>query len=273
MRLLKVSKMSKISVVIVTYNNQNEIDNCLKSIFNKTSEVEIIIVDSDSKDDTRVLIKKYKNKVKLIELQENLGFGKACNLGVKKATGEYLIFLNPDTVILEKDFFASLATYLELNIEYGLIGPRIVNRDKTIQKSVRHLPTALGAFKEYILGQKGAYDFYQPVCQSLCEVESLVGACIVIKKDVFEKLGGFDNKYFMYFEDLELCRSIRKTGLKVGYLPNLEIEHTVGASGFGSPTLNFARKSAKKYFGLFQYYLIEIILTPRRILNKIRVSL
>lgn len=262
--------MSKISVIIVTYNNQNEINDCLKSIFNKTSDVEIIIVDNNSKDKTRGLIKTFGNKIKLIELKDNLGFGKACNLGAENSTGEYLVFLNPDTIILEKDFFTKFANSLEQNKDYGLIGPRIVNHGKITQKSVRNLPTAVGAFKEYILGQKGVYDFYLPDCQNLCEVESIVGACIAIKKNIFEKLGGFDNKYFMYFEDLELCRSIRKIGLKVGYLPNLEIEHKIGASGFGSPTSSFARTSAKKYFGLFQYYLIEIILMPRRIINKIK---
>lgn len=261
--------MLKISVIIVTYNNQAEINDCLNSIFSKTSDAEIIIVDNNSKDDTKRLIKIYGNKIKLVELKDNLGFGIACNLGAENSTGEYLVFLNPDTIILESDFFIKLVNSLEQNKDYGLIGPRIVNHNKVIQNSVRNLPTVVGAFKEYILGQKGAYDFYLPACQSLCEVESLVGACIVIKKDVFEKLGGFDNKYFMYFEDLELCRSIRKIDLKVGYLPNLEIEHKIGASGFRSPTSNFARTSAKKYFGLFRYYLIEIILMPLRIKNKI----
>lgn len=262
--------MQKISVVIVTYNNQNEINDCLKSILNKNSNTEIVIVDNNSKDNTRSLIKTFGNKIKLIELKENLGFGKACNLGVENSTGEYLVFLNPDTIILESDFFIKLVNSLEQNKDYGLIGPRIVNHDKVIQNSVRNLPTAVGAFKEYILGQKGAYDFYQPICQSLCEVESLVGACVVIKKDIFYQLGEFNKKYFMYFEDLELCRLVRKNGLKVGYLPNLKIEHKIGASGFGSPTSSFARASAKKYFGLFQYYLIEIILMPRRIINKIK---
>lgn len=265
--------MQKISVIIVTYNNQNEINDCLKSVFNKNSDVEIIVVDNNSKDDTKHLIKTFKDKIKLIELKENLGFGKACNLGAKNSIGEYLIFLNPDTIILGKDFFVKLASCLEQNKEYGLIGPAIVNHDKLIQESVRNLPDVSGAFKEYILGQTGAYDFYLPACQNLCEVESLVGACMIIRKDIFEKLGGFDNKYFMYFEDLELCKSVRRIGLKVGYLPNLEIEHKVGASGFGKPTSSFARISAKKYFGSFQYYLIEIILTPRRIINKIKKTL
>lgn len=262
--------MQKISVVIVTYNNQNEINDCLKSIFNKTSDVEITVVDSNSKDNTKSLIKTYGNKIKLIELQENIGFGKACNLGAESSTGEYLVFLNPDTTILEKDFFVRLVNCMEQHKDYGLIGPRIVNHDKVTQKSVRNLPTALRAFGEYILGQKGAYDFYQPNCQNLCEVESIVGACVVVRRDIFYRLEGFDKKYFMYFEDLELCRLVRKNGLKVGYLPNLKIEHKIGASGFGSPTSGFAKTSAKKYFGLFQYYLIEIILMPRRILNKIK---
>lgn len=261
--------MQKISVIIVTYNNQNEIKECVKSILNKTSDTEIIIVDNDSKDDTRHLIKTFENKVKLIESKENLGFGKACNLGVENSTGEHLVFLNPDTLILEKDSFDKLANSLEQNIDYGLVGPRIVSRDGVIQNSVRTLPTVAGAFKEYILGQKGAYDFYLPACQNLCEVESVVGACMIIKKDIFEELGGFDRKYFMYFEDIELCKKVRSLGLRVGFLPEVAIEHAIGKSGVNQKTNVFLHESAKKYHGFLSYHLLQLIFYYQRLKNKI----
>jgi N-acetylglucosaminyl-diphospho-decaprenol L-rhamnosyltransferase len=262
--------MLKISIIIVTYNNEKEIKICIESILLSNSDLEILIVDNYSNDKTLQILKTFGNKIKIIESGKNLGFGKASNLGAKEANGEYLIFLNPDTKNIANNFFEKLVTYLEKNFSYGLISPAIINSEKKIVKSVRKLPTAFGAFREYILGQKGAYDFYQPSYDGLCAVECIVGACIAIKKDFFNKLGGFNEKYFMYFEDIELCREINKAGFKIGYLPNLQIEHVVGASGFGQPTSSFAKTSSRKYHGFFEYYLIELILIIVRVKNKIK---
>lgn len=261
--------MSKITVITVTYNSQRTIESCLSSIIKYSFESEIIVVDNGSTDSTLELVRTFGRKVKIINAGKNLGFSKANNLGAKEAEGNYLVFLNPDTRILKAQDLERLQKILEENPEYGVLGPKLIYPDNTPQPRVRNLPTPFRAFKEYILGMKGAYDFYEPEGQGLCEVESVIGACMIISKELFFRVGGFDEKYFMYYEDLELCRSVRRMGFKVGYIPEITVEHAEGKSGVNQKTAELLRTSAKKYFGS-AYYFIELILTPRRILNKVR---
>lgn len=170
-----------------------------------------------------------------------------------------MVFLNPDTKILETNSLNKLIQKLKQNPEYGLAGPKLVYPDKKIQKSVRRLPTLWGAINEYLFGIKGAYDFYLPLCQNFCEVESVVGACIAIKKTVFKMVGGWDERYFLYFEDVQLCFNIRKLGLKIGYAPDVVVEHSVGVSGKNQNTKELSLQSSRLYFGALRFTLIEYI--------------
>ncbi len=244
-------------VIIVTYNNEKTIKDCLDSVLNK-SKVSITVVDNASTDKTCLVVESYGDKVKLIKQSENLGFSKSNNIAVKDSKEDVLIFLNPDTKALG-DKLKELVKVL-IGSGYGLIGPKLVYKNGEIQKSVRNLPTIFGAINEYILGVKGAYDFYEPLGEDLCEVESVVGACMVIKRDLFLKIGGFDEKFFLYYEDLELCRQIRNKGFKIGYFPKILVTHLVGQSGEGQKTANYNLESAKKYHGFLEFYLIQLIL-------------
>lgn len=252
--------MDKISIIIVTFNSAKTIKICLDSIIKFSSDYEIIIVDNNSEDSTCEIIQHFGKRIKLIKAGANLGFAKANNLGVKSASEEYLIFLNPDTRILEKDSLDKLKLNLQINPEYGLIGPKLIYPDGSIQPRVRNLPTVFRALKEYIFGEKNEYDFYSPDCETLCEVESIIGACFIIKKELFKKVGGFNDKYFMYFEDLELCKEVRALGLKIGYLPDVTIEHAEGKSGVNQKTFQMLQTSAKQYHGLVSYFLIQTII-------------
>lgn len=255
-----MSQGKDISIIIVTYNNKKTIKSCIDSVLKYTPGCEIIVVDNASKDNTVKLVKRYKQKVMVVKSNTNLGFSKGNNLGVRYTTCEYLVFLNPDTEVEEKEAFTKMKDVLEKNKNFGLIGPRFVYPDGSSQYTVRNMPTISAAFKQYILKVKGAYDFYDPNCVDLCEVESVVGACMIIKKDIFLKVGGFDEKYFLYYEDLDLCRKIRENGLKIGYLPSVNIKHILGASGTGNKTYQLLKESAKKYHGLFSYLIIRFIL-------------
>lgn len=250
----------KISVIIVTFNNQRTIKDCLSSVLHLSGHLEIIVVDNSSADQTVEIIKSFGQKVKLIEPGTNLGFAKANNLGAKNAHGDYFIFLNPDTRIFKKGDLEKLAEVLQENPDYGLVGPKLIYPDGKIQAKARNLPTVKRAFEEYVLGRKGAYDFYQPRSSSLTEVESLTGACMVINKELFQMVGDFNEKYFMYFEDLALCQTIRKKGFKIGYDPEVVVEHAEGVSGASVKTHDFLHTSAKKYHGYPNYWLIQGII-------------
>lgn len=252
--------MNETSIIIVTFNSARTIRGCLNSVVRYSPDAEIIVVDNNSEDQTINIMKGFGNKVKLINAGVNLGFAKANNLGVKSARGDYLIFLNPDTKILDKNSLEKLKISLEINPEYGIIGPKLIYPDGTSQNRARNLPTIVRAFSEYFLNKKGEYDFYSPDCKSLCEVESIIGACIIIKKELFKKIGGFDEKYFMYYEDLDLCRSVRALGFKVGFLPEITIEHAEGKSGINQKTSQMLNESAQKYHSLIEYFLIQLIL-------------
>lgn len=256
-----------VSVIIVTFNSGQTIKKCLESIFKDAPGSEVLVVDNNSQDKTVEEIKKFKKKVILIEPSENLGFARACNLAAKQANGDFLLFLNPDAYFIKEQSVEKLVQALSENDDYGPVGPKLILPNGKVQKSVRNLPTVFGAFLEYILGLSGKYDFYQPNCTSLCKVESVVGACILIKKNVFKRVGGFDEKYFLYFEDLELCRSVKKSGLKVGYLPKVEVGHVVGVSGKNQKTLDLLCYSSKKYHGLISFYIIEFIIRLGRFLH------
>ena len=255
-----------LSVVIVSYNSHQTIESCLRSIFKYTSEVEVIVVDNASRDQTKKDIRKFGSQVCLIESEQNLGFARANNLGVKQTHGEFIVFLNPDTRLLHRGSLEKLRDVLAANPDFGIIGPRLLCGDGSIQKSVRNLPTLQGAFREYILKQKNSYDFYLPKCVDLCEVESVVGACMMTRREVFEKVGGFEEKYFLYFEDLELCKTLRSLGLKVGFVPQVEIEHIMGVSGVNQETFSLLQDSAKKYHGLLFYYLIQTVIRLGRLI-------
>lgn len=261
---------SEITVIIVTYNSENTIKECLRSVMNDSSKCEIIVADNHSQDKTREVVREFGGHITLIESMENLGFAKANNLAFSRVQTYFVVFLNPDSRLMGTDVLSKMKEAMINNSQFGLIGPKIVYPDGKIQKTVRNLPTIMGAFKEYILGIKGAYDFYQPKSEYLSEVESVVGACMMIKKDLFKELGGFDERFFLYFEDLQLCKEVRNKELKVGFLPQVCVEHVVGASGEGESTSLRAITSAKIYHGLINYFLIQLILTPRRVMNKLK---
>jgi N-acetylglucosaminyl-diphospho-decaprenol L-rhamnosyltransferase len=255
--------MVSTSVIIVTFNNEATIKKCVDSINSKNPGCEIIVVDNNSIDKTAEIIRQIKN-VKLLNQDTNLGFSKGVNIGAKESSGDYLVLINPDTELKTKDGLTELVTILEDNPEYAVIGPKFANTNGSIQPSVRNFPTIINAVKEYVFKIKGSYDFYLPKCDSLCSVETVYGACIVIKKDIYQKFKGLDEKFFMYYEEIDLCRKIKNLGLKVGYEPTVEIIHEVGHSGKGQKTGAILVESAKKYHGLLEFYMIQLILRLSR---------
>lgn len=257
----------KVSVITVTYNNEKNIGKYLNSLFdNLPDSTEVIIVDNNSADKTVDKIKT-KEEVKLIKNDHNLGFAKANNQAAGEASGEYLFFLNPDTEV-KSGSIEKLLKFLERNKEVGIVAPKLMQPDGKIQPSVRKLPTIWGAVKEYYLGIKNSYEAYIPRGEDPVEVESVVGGAMLIQKDLFLKLGGFSEKYFMYFEDLELCKKVKAFGFKVYYLPEVKIIHQVGAS-ISPNKLKWIKQSQKIYFGEKSSFVLDLIFRIRQVFNKI----
>ncbi|MBK9272192.1 MAG: glycosyltransferase [Saprospiraceae bacterium] len=242
----------KLSIIIVSYNVRFFLEEAIASAFRAAEgiESEIIVVDNASADDSCEMIRTLFPKVKLIESDLNLGFGKANNLGLKIATGEYILFLNPDTIVAG-DALQICLSYLEEHPEYGACGVRMLDGSgKILPESKRGFPTPwvsfckmLGLhklfphsklFNGYYLGHL-SYEENQ-------DIEVLSGAFIFVRKKVLDQIGGFDEKYFMYGEDIDLSTRILRSGCKIAYLSNARIVHYKGES---------TKKSSLSYFKSF----------------------
>lgn len=260
----------RVSVISVSYNNEDSIENFISSVQKNISENdELIIVDNHSSDLTVEKISKFKN-VKLVLSDKNLGFSKGNNLGVKAAKGQYLFFLNPDT-FLDKPILDELIDFYE-DRNAGLIGPKLTLPNGKIQPSVRNLPTFWGAFQEYILGIKRKFSQYAPEIVYPQEVGAVYGAAMLINKELFEKIKGFDERYFLYYEDIDLCRKIKKVGKKVYYFPGVFIKHAVGGSKSDLDRALINRESLYIYHGLVEGLALNLIFLIARLRHKLNLG-
>lgn len=263
--------MSKsLSIVIVTYNSAGDIISCLSSISkNIRFQYEIIIIDNNSFDSTVKKIRDSGFKITILPQEKNLGFSKANNLGAKVAKGDYLLFLNPDTEIIDGSVDKMISFMQEH--KKSIVAPKLIMEDGQSQPSVRKLPTLWGAIKEYFLGKKYSYEAYVPLGEKSIEVESVVGAAMLIEKAVFEEVGCFNEQYQLYFEDFDLCRSIKKLGLKIFYLPNVLIKHKIGASSTTNPnSLKLLEKSSSIYHGKFRAFVLHWIIKSSQLFHGLK---
>lgn len=265
----------KTSVLIVSYNTKDLLKKCLASLhsqFSDSPQFEVIVVDNASSDDTVGMLHEAFPWVTVIANQENCGFGKANNQAYAQATGEYIFLLNPDTTV-EGGAIKILVDFLTAHPKAGLVAPRLLFPDGTIQPSCFALPTLLGAFAQYFLNKKDAYDKYYPLSNEPKLVEAVVGAAMLLNRPTIQKLGKlFDEKFYFYYEDIDLCRRIGEMGLQIFYLPQAKVFHYHGAatSQRGSWSYEQNQRSAKIYFGALQYFLVTQILKYGQKWQKVR---
>lgn len=253
-----------ISIIIVNYNTKDLIVDCVKSI-NKDgpNDAEIIVVDNNSTDGSVEAIKKLKG-IKTIFNDSNTGFAYANNQGIKIAKGKYVFLLNSDTY-LTKGSLEDLMKFADEHDDAGVVGPRLLNKDKTLQYSCFRFPTITNAIKQYWFGKKGLFDKYVPGLDKPYQVDAVVGAAFLMTPKALEKVGGLDERYFFYFEDLAYCKRIHEEGLKVYYYPKPKIVHYHGASIKKVESEDAGRwkrmiPSSKIYHGLFKHYLLTFIM-------------
>ena len=263
-----------ISVIIVSYNTSKLTEECIKSVSacTGTLNVEVLLVDNDSSDGTVANIKNIKDiSLNIIENKENLGFAKAVNIGISKASGKYILLLNSDTRV-KKGVFEKLIELAEGKENIAVVIPRLLNEDGSVQGSVFRFPTVGKALKQYWLGDTGLLDKYIPKGNKPKEVEAASMAAFLITPKCIDEVGILDERYFMYFEDIDYCRRIDRHGLKVYYHPLAEVIHLHGASGreLASDDTQWRRliPGSKIYHGLVQHYLINFIIWSGQKLRK-----
>lgn len=244
-----------VSVIIVNYNTERLLRNCLKSISDMTKGVvyEVIVVDNNSSDTSVSMIRRDFPFVKLIESTKNLGFGRANNLGALKASGSFLFFLNSDTE-LRNDTISILHTYMREHTDCGIAGGNLVDVNGTpIHSYSMRLPSEWTELERFCpklsLRLQGKNAFYNH-SGKVIDVGYITGADLMISNALFKSAGGFDPDFFMYYEETELTSRIRNLGYSARCVPDAVITHIKGASlEFIDDVKSIVYESKYRYLG------------------------
>ena len=259
--------MIPLSIIIVSFNTKEIIKKCLLSIkanFDKYPiDYEVIVVDNDSHDGTGEFLLDLEKKQKNLHIflnKANLGFGKANNIGLKKSKGKYILYLNSDAIITDIDF-RDLIRVMEMENNIGALTIKVVLSNGEIDPaSHRGFPTLWNSFT-YFSGLERLF-FYTPLLNKIFggyhlvnlnlnnihQVDVITGAFLLSKKEILDKIGGFDEDYFAYGEDIEMAFQIKKLGYKIIYYPLWKVLHLKSVSGLKKKGNEVVRKRTSAHF-------------------------
>jgi GT2 family glycosyltransferase len=247
-----------ISVIIVSFNTCNILRRCLQTLLKKASAVqfETIVVDNASQDDSADMVEREFPQVTLIRSPINLGFAAANNLAFQQATGEFIVLLNSDAFLTEEALSLSLQLMRD-NPNIGIGGARLIGRDNSWQPSARMFPNLLNHFLTLSgLAYKypkskffGRFDRTWANPNLAAEVDWVPGAYSIIRHDVLKQVNYFDEKFFLYYEEVDLCRRIQQAGYAVWYFPDVVVVHIGGES---SKTLRLNMSDSGSQISLWQ---------------------
>ena len=257
--------------------------------------IELIIVDNGSTDDTISMLQAEFPAVKLIQNSQNEGFAKPSNQALRLSQGQYLLVLNPDTIVLP-GALNKLVQYMMEHPEVGICGPKVLNRDGTLQKACKRGVSRPWAAFSYFTGLSslfphsklfGGYLLNYLDEDQVHEVDGISGSCMLIRRQVIQQIGYFDERFFAYQEDADFCFQAQKAGWKVIYLPTAQVIHFGGQGGsrvqpyrsiyewHRSYYLYYRKNLAADYFFLFNwffYFLMGVKLAIALIANAFRTN-
>jgi len=243
----KMIASKKLSILIVNFASASHLENCIASIYRKFGDFlswEVIIINNDKEDISKLSID-FSN-VKILNNNGNVGFGSGINMGAKEACGEFLLTLNPDTEIISENIKSVLDEFSK-DEKIGVISGKTMSKKGAIE------PWSVGkelTFLDLILNNIG-FSRSRNIWNSCKKIECdwATGTALFIKKNLFDKLGGFDENFFMYFEDMDLCKRVRNSGKKIIFFPEFEIYHSGGKS------YNNKILQKRHYYDSMEYYL------------------
>lgn len=231
----------KLSIIIVSYNTKKLLADCINSIESSLQKLkyEIIVVDNCSSDGSVDLLKSQFQKVKIIENNYNAGFAKANNQGLLVCSGDYILLLNSDTLVLG-DALSTLVEFMDMHTETAICGPRLLNSDMTLQLPCRRgFPRLINSISHFsglsrVFPKSSVLGSYLMTYMDSSidhEVDAVSGACLLVRREILSTIGGLlDEAFFMHFEDIDLCFRAKKSGYKVYYVHNAEVIHLKGQS-------------------------------------------
>ncbi len=226
-----------VSILIVNWNSKDLLSECLLSIRRTCSDlpVQIIVVDGGSFDGCAEMLASEFPEVEFIQSKDNIGFGRANNLGLTRVTGEAVLVLNPDTE-LQPGALQTLLKELRRRPDAGIVSPRLLNTDRTLQSSVHALPRPVrqALDSEILRRVLSPYSLWAPPSDfappETVAVEAVAGTCMLMWTKTFRDVGAFTPDYFMYAEDMDLCFKVLRAGYRIYHVPAAEVVHHGGAS-------------------------------------------
>lgn len=263
-----------LSIIIVNWNVRDLLAACLRSLepARERLALQVLVVDSHSADDSVTMVRRGFPWVELIACEENVGFPRGNNLGLAQTNGRYILLLNPDTEVVGAALTTMIA-YMESHPHVGGLGPQLLNPDGSVQSSRRRFPTLATALFESTWLEPLApasisrHYYVQDVADGeTAVVDWVTGACLLVRREVVEQIGGLDEDYFMYSEELDWCRRIKAAGWQIIYLPTAQVIHHEGKSSEQAVTerhINFQRAKLRyfyKYHGRLPAWLLRLFI-------------
>lgn len=226
----------EVSVIVVSYNARNVLERCLSAL--DAERFEVIVVDNASADGSPDLVRDRFPEMTLLDAGGNVGFGAANNLGMQRAGGRYVALVNSDAWAVD-DGLDVLVEFAKRDPRHGIVGPRLLNEDGTVQQSVRGFPTVWRLCTEYFFLRKlarssrtfnafygGGFDY-----ATVRDADWLMGAALVVRRELIDEVGGFDERFFLFSEEVDLCLRIRQAGWEIRHMPQVTILHHFGKAG------------------------------------------
>jgi GT2 family glycosyltransferase len=283
-----------LDIIIVNWNSGDYLFECLSSINNSNNEdinlQNVVIVDNASSDNSLSKIDNFDLPTKVIHNKVNLGFGKACNIGAAESTADFLLMLNPDSKIFDKSLSCPVRFLTqETNSNIGIVGIKIIDDNNNVSRNCARFPSAINIIN-YSLGLDKLFPklfltHFMSEWDHLdsCEVDQVMGSFLLIRGEVFKKLKGYDERFFVYYEDLDLSLRAKLNGYKSYYLSTCQIYHKGGgvSDQVKAKRLFYSQDSklqySKKHFRFSQYIIISFFVlfiepVTRVIFSSIRGS-
>jgi hypothetical protein len=274
-----------VSVVIVNWNTRDLLAQALESLHRETTDVtfETIVVDNGSTDGSVELVERRWSQVRLVALPGNLGFSVGNNRGLDEARGTYVLLLNSDTIVLQSTL-AGMARFLDAHPDAGCVGARHLNADGSLQRSMDAFPGLIEDFLIYTEIRR--LPWLRPFLERRYpwwgdhdharEVDWVNGACLMVRREVIERLGGFDEEHFIYAEEIDWCYRMHQAGWRVYFTPEAEVIHLGGRS-----TERLVRDRVvllyesqywfyRKHYPLWKYAVLRLIVTA---VGSVRVAI
>lgn len=278
-----------LSIIIVSWNSQEWIHRCLSSVFSQTSDlnIEVIVVDNASEDKTVQFIMNTFPRVAVLANTSNRGFAAAVNRGMQAAKGKYVCWLNPDTEIQDRAL-EQLVALMEQDASIGIAAPQLHNEDGSTQASVRRFPT-LKDQSFIVLKLHALWPDAKAISSYLArdfdytrqqEVEQVMGACMVVRRELIDAIGSLDNRFFIWFEEVDFCyRTKTQTSYRIIYVPSAHVLHS-GGDSFDKVApgkkQHWYRQSLRRYMRKHRFWATTIVLwllTPASFIIGLFVSL